>query len=113
MTPPADAARVLDPPYLNARQAAIYCGFEPGPRGTVVRTDPQMKAFFSWASSRGVRSTPGRQGLYRRADLDAAIQGTRGAPAEAIAAAQRQARLDVADRRRRASSIRPARESAS
>jgi hypothetical protein len=88
-------------PYLNARQAAIYCGFEPQARGAVVRTDRQMKSFFSWACSRGIRTEAGRA-VYARAALDAAISQKSGAAqSAAVAAAGQQARDDVADARRR------------
>ena len=89
-------------PYLNARQAAIYCGFEPAPLGTRRQDDPQMRAFGTWASSRGLRTQPGRL-VYRRTDLDAAIQRTTpGATSDAVRAARQLARDDVADRRRQA-----------
>jgi len=103
MTSPGEDRSFLSDgrPYLNARQAAIYCGFEPGPRGQGVRTDPQMKSFFSWASSRGIRTEPGRA-VYCRAKLDAAIRQRTGEDrAAAIAAVQQQARDFVADIRRR------------
>jgi len=86
--------------YLNARQAALYCGYEPTP-GRAARDDKQMKAFYSWTLSHGVRPQPGRA-VYKRTELDAAIAGRPGAIGAGAEAMAKLARADVADRRRRA-----------
>jgi hypothetical protein len=90
-------------PYLTTAQAALYCGFTPTP-GVALSKDPQVRGFYGWCLSRGVRQQPGRA-VYRRADLDAAIAGQVPETPERAEARTRMlqlARQDVADRRRRA-----------
>lgn len=58
--------------YLNARQAAIYVGYEPGagPR----RTDKAMRAFYAFVRRHKVQTKRrGRSLLFRERDLDRAI----------------------------------------
>ena len=52
-------------PYLNAKQAAEFVGYD----------HDKLRAFYDWTYRHGVKQTPGA-GLYRRADLEAAIEGT-------------------------------------
>jgi hypothetical protein len=87
-------------PYLNVRQAAVYCGFEPAPGRTA--HDKQLRAFTGWAARRGIHPQPGRA-VYARADLDNAIQHKPGEPPPTrdLDAMRKLAREDVADRRRR------------
>jgi hypothetical protein len=87
-----------DSPYLNTRAAAAYVGFAPG-EGPLAK-DSQVRCFYAWCLSRGVHQQPGRA-VYLRADLDAAVTGTR-ADAPALERMRQLARQDVADRRRRA-----------
>jgi hypothetical protein len=90
-------------PFLNSRQSAVYCGFEPRP-GLSPREDQQMRRFYAWASSRGLHRQPGRA-VYRRADLDAAIANQQPT-SPAIERMRRLARQDVADRQRIALQVR-------
>jgi hypothetical protein len=80
-----------DRPYLNTRD-------EPG-TGPLA-ADPQIRCFYAWAISRGLKQQPGRA-VYSRADLDAAVTG-RPANAPALERMRQLAKQDVADRRRRA-----------
>lgn len=86
-------------PYLNARQAAVYCGYEPTP-GRPAGQDPQMKRFYGWAALRGLHPQPGRS-VYRRAELDAAIARRPLAPSADLEAMRRLAKSDAADSQRR------------
>jgi hypothetical protein len=60
-------------PYLNARQAAEYIGYQPsgGPAGT----DKAMRAFYAFVRNKKIPAKRlGRKGLrFRRADLDRAL----------------------------------------
>jgi hypothetical protein len=101
MTPAAleDVRPFWELPYLNARQAAIYCGYEPV-RDPTIRHDKQLKAFYAWAASRGVHPLPGRS-VWRRADLDAAMTRRPLVPSADLEAIRRLAQSDAADHRRR------------
>jgi hypothetical protein len=66
--------------FLSAKQAAAYVGYQPAPEraedGTrnTAREDPQMRAFYAWASNHGVtKHRRGRCLLFTRVDLDRAI----------------------------------------
>jgi hypothetical protein len=85
-------------PYLNVRQAAIYCGFEAGPVGTRRRTDPAIRRFHDWAYRHGLRMQPGRD-VFRRVDLDATI-ARQPAPTPEIDRARALAHQDAAAFRR-------------
>lgn len=87
-----------DRQWLNTRQAARYVGYEPG--DGPLAADPQVRCFYSWALSRGVKRQPGRA-VYARRDLDAAISG-QAPDSPALEHMRQLARQDVADRRRRA-----------
>jgi hypothetical protein len=66
--------------YLNARQAAAYIGYEVAERdehGTRLpsRDDKGMRAFYEFARRHPItKKHRGRCLLFRRADLDAAIE---------------------------------------
>jgi hypothetical protein len=100
MTPITDDRSFLTDgrPYLTTRQAAIYIGYDPG-TGPLAK-DSQIRCFYTWAVSRGIRQQPGRT-VYLRSDLDAAVRGTSPDGPE-LERMRKMAREDVADRRRRA-----------
>ena len=88
-------------PYLTTRQAALYVGYAPT-AGRLARDDREMWKFYKWAALRHVHPQPGRS-VYRRADLDAAIQRRPVAANDAsLETMRRLAQSDVADRRRQA-----------
>lgn len=70
-------------PFINARQAARFVGFEPG-EGPA-RTDPQMRAFYQWVSTNRVpkHQRGPRVLVFRLSELEAVITAAERAAPEA------------------------------
>jgi hypothetical protein len=68
-----DTIPLTERKFLTTRQAADYCGF-----GVKVRS------FYEWARRRGVKQCRGRA-VWRRTDLDTAIEGKPDPTAEDFA----------------------------
>jgi hypothetical protein len=85
-------------PYLNARQAAAYVGYEPGVDGEgqplPTADDKAMRAFYQFVRRHKVETKrAGRRLLFRKSSLDRAIERSTEAYADARSPMERMEEL--------------------
>jgi hypothetical protein len=84
---------MTDSPYLTTAEAAHYVGFRQKPHQT---PSTPIRSFQEWARRRDVHPCKGRQGMWVRDQLDAAMQqGAQAVESERVSAVADLARADA------------------